>query len=281
MKIGISPNDTKAIIDTYNGIYNIRFVAKFDCMSLDGVGLELEWTDTLGMKKVWFNIDTEIKTNISGVPVSFSNFWFGADEIDNTKPFILWTLTGQTDIEVADVTEVIPSLEKYMQETPVMSFEETGIELALGNNYIKLSTKAKLLGEINLGSLELTAGKISYTNAMLGMYNESASGILADLKVDVSFNLANVSSSVKGEAQISMTNRFFGLYASGDIDMTVKLWILKPNLDIQGDALVGLYTENDGDMIFTIRAYKDSFFGGRNFQLNISKNGPTVVYEHT
>ncbi len=280
MKIGISPNDTKVVVDTYNGIYDLKFVAKFDFLNLDGLGLELEWTDSLGMKKVWVNIDQEIQTNISGVPISFSNFWLGADDIDNSQPFILWTLTGQMDIEVADVTEVVPELDKYMKETPVMAFEETGITFAFGKGYMKLSTKASLLGEIDLGSLEITAGKITYTNVMLDMYNESASGLLANLSIDVSFDLAKVKGSLNGDGQISLTNRFFGLSASGDVEMAVNLWIAEPKISLEGNALIGVVTESDGDVLFTIRTRRSAGIFGTSFRLDIGRRHDPVIVSY-
>ncbi len=272
MKIGVSPNDVGYIIDTYNGIYNIKFVVKFDFMNLDGVGLELEWTDDLKMKKIWANIDHEIQTSISGVPLSFSDFWFGADDIDSTQPFYLWTLRGEMDVEVADVTEIIPSLDKYMDEIPLLALEDTGVEFAFGKGYLKLDTKCKLLGDIDLGEIEIVAGKMSYTNAMLGMYNETAAGLMANVKVNLDFDIAILEGSLGGDAQLSITNRFVGMTVGGHIRLQAHLWIAEPEIALDGNLLLGVVTETDGDIVFTVRARGNAGSNGGSFRLDFQHN---------
>lgn len=280
MTIGVSPNDVGYVIDTYNGIYNIKCVVKFDFMNLDGLGLELEWTDNLKMKKVWVNLDTELKTNISGVPISFSNFWLGADDIDITQPFYLWTLTGQMDIQLADATEVVPGLDLFLKDTPVLELEDTALELAFGKGYVKLSTKCKFLGEIDFGSVEIIAGKTSFTNAMLGMHNVDSAGLLMEVNRNIDFDWGVVNGSIGGDIQLSINNRFVGISGDGHVRLAASLWFIKPSVSLNGSALIGVVMETDGDVLFTIRARAAAGAGGASFRMDFERGRwPSIEFK--
>lgn len=267
--IYVSPGQAKISINTYSDEYSIKLVAKLAFIDGDGVGLELKWSGR-SLSAVTFLADIPVNTNISGVPVTFSKFSIGLSGIDNSKPVYKWTLSGSTDISVAKVSALLPKLEKYVGDVSVCTFDGTKITLNLGECYFKIESRFKLLGKIDIGGVEAEAGKFKYTNLMLGMEDVNVTGIRFKRDAGIKWDADNCNIDLRGESEIALTNRYVGAKVKGVCDIEVKWWVLRAGFDINGEALVGFYKDNDGDLTFTVRARSANNTGNKRKGVSIT-----------
>jgi hypothetical protein len=274
----VSPGQVKISIDTFEEKYSIKLVAKLAFIDEDGIGLELGWKGDK-LSKINLIADIPINTNICGVPVTYSKFIIGADGIDNSIPVWGWTLTGQMTISAAKISALLPNLEKYVGDVSVCSIDEVKATLTPKDGYFRFDATFKLLEKVELGKVELEAGKFKYTNLLLGMDKATVTGFRIMYGRGIKWKSNNCDIDLGAKAEITLTNSYVGAKAEGVCSVMVKWWKFKKGIDIRGEGLVGFYADSDGDMIFTVRARSsNSASNKRNgVCLTWAKNNPPQI----
>ena len=270
MPLGIG-GEAAVTIDTINSNYYIKFLAKLNFIDAKGLGLALRWSESLVPTEVRFYCDIDLNTNISGVPVTFSDFELGIKDIDIKKSPFFWTYEGVTKISVAKVSAVMPGLDKYLGDASVASLADTTMTRNLGEFYLKMSTKVKLFDEIQIGAAEIECGKIPYTNSLLNMRDTEVFGMRAKVTKGLFWNSNNCDIEMSGSLELALTNKVLGATVSGECDVDVRWWIFKKSFDLNGSGFVGVYQDHSGDYIFTVRATGRSSKGQRGVNVTWSK----------
>lgn len=259
MPIYVNKSNIDFKIDTLKSEFYIKYMAKMAFIKADGLGLSLKWSGSLIPTEVKFYCDKKLTTTFGGVPVTFDKFVLGLSDISKKDSENVieapwkWTFSGKTDISVAKVSDKLPGLEEYVGDVSVMTFSDTTLSLRLSEFHIKLSTKAKLFGKLDVGSCVVEAGKLSYTNLLLNMKNEVMEGLRAEVEAGPSWKSTNCDIWLQGSLELALTDKVIGLKVAGDCGIEVKWWVFKKGKDIHGEGMVGMYKDHSNDIVFTVR----------------------------
>lgn len=254
MPLSVGLDEFALTIDTLKNDYKVKFLAELNFMKVKGMGFSLAWSDSLLPKEARFYCDFNVNVNISGVPVTFSDFELGMKDIDTSKSPFYWTYEGATKISVAKVSAVLPGLEDYLDDAAVVSLSDTTLSLNLGNVYVKMSTEVKLFGEVKVGAAEIECGKIPYTNSLLNMRDTEVAGLRAKLTKGLFWNSHNCDIELSGSQELMLSSKVLGGTISGTCDVDVRWWIFSKSADLRGSAFVGMFMDHSGDLVFTVRA---------------------------
>ena len=271
MPLSIGLDEFALTIDTIKDDYYVKFLAELNFMKVKGMGFALRWGEGLKPKEVRIYCDFDVNENISGVPVTFSDFELGMKDMDTDKSAFYWTYEGATKISVAKVTAVLPGLEEYLGDVALASLSDTTLSLNLGNVYIKLSTEVKLFDEVKIGAAEIECGKIPYTNSLLNMRDTEIAGMRAKLTKGLFWNMHNCDIELSGSQELVLSNKVLGGMVSGTCDVDVRWWIFSKSVDLRGSAFVGVYVDHSGETIFTVRASERGQGGNRGINVTWSK----------
>lgn len=254
MPLSIGLDEFALTIDTVKEEYYVKFLAELNFMKVKGLGFALRWGEGFKPKEVRIACDFDLNVNISGVPVTFSDFELGMKDMDTDKSAVYWTYEGATKISVAKVSAVLPGLDDYLGDVAVASLSDTTLSLNLGNVYVKLSTEVKLFDQIKIGAAEIECGKIPYTNSLLNMRDTEIAGLRAKLTKGLFWNMHNCDIELSGSQELVLSNKVLGGTVSGTCDVDVRWWIFSKSVDLKGSAFVGMYVDHSGECIFTVRA---------------------------
>lgn len=279
-----SPSQFKVSIDTIKNEFAIDLGAKLAFVDGDGLSLSLEWSsrsDDKGLQrlapsKVEFGTGDvlKVKAQMGPVPVTFSNFKIGVEDIDPNKSIWSWTLNGQFDVSTGTVAEVIPKLAKYIKEPIVLKLKNTTVSANFGDLYFKVETTAELLEAIEFASLKIEAGKIPYTNELLDMSNVTANGMLATLTAGFKWKTDNVDVSVTGTGILNLHSKFLGIEARGECNLEVSWWIFDKAFYNEGRVVVGFMPGDGG--AFVIKSRETTSKGTKDIYVYINANGIDV-----
>ncbi len=274
MPLSISPANSEIHIDTYSNKYEFKFAAKLSFIDGKGVGVSAKWDspddgDSLSGKgnglvptMVKLYADIPVNTVIASVPVTFSGFSLGVEDIDISKNPFHWTLAGGCDIEAAKLSSVesLKGLTEYFGDVSVVSLDGAELKLSLGECFIKAKTKVKLLSKIDCGSVEINMGNFDYQSTLLNMDKQKVSGLMAKVSAGTDWDMKkgafSVNVDIKGSGEIDITNRFIGAQFSGSFKVDVKLWIVKMSSgdSVSGEIAIGIRVMSDGSPAFVIRS---------------------------
>ena len=266
----INPSDISLTIDTMAGEYEFKFMIKLAFLDAEGFGLSIKWNNALLPNEVMIHADFDVNTNISGVPITFSDFGLGFTDMlynendseydqnsvtgySNIKPILRWTLKGQTDISACKVSAILPGIDKYIDDVAVLKLDDTTLELSLAEVYIGFNTELKLLDAITLGKVDLKAGNFDYENEILGI-NEKVMGIVGKASVGVEWEADNIDLNITASPEISITDEFIGISAEGNFNVELSWWVFEKEIDKNAQAAIGFFVEDNDQLDFTIRA---------------------------
>ena len=251
-------------IDTYKGDYDIKFMMDFSFMKTersrktddDGFGLRVAWKSNKFDTLLIF-IDVDVKTVIGGVPATISKFNGGVTGIsENPENPLKWSITAGCNIAFAKANTIIPGLPAPFGNEAVFTFSEAKLLINLGKIYVEISSNLKVVG-LSCGDVKVQAGKISYSNEILGMYKEEAWGITAALNVGIDFKAVNVSIDVGGGAELALTSRWCGITVKGHLVASIDLWIVHPSINVGGKLVVGVEITRSGQLQFILAGRAD------------------------
>lgn len=274
MPIYVSPNDTEVHIDTFKNDYEFKFTVKVAFVDGDGFGISAKWDspdDGDELKKynnglvpteVKLYADFNVETLVAGVPVTYSNFIVGIEDIDASKSPVYWTLVGGCDISAAKLKALdkLTGLSDYLGDVSVLEFSGAKLTLNFGKGLLTASTKVKLLDGIELGNIEIKMGNFEYKCSLIGMDNEPVSGLFARLEVGPSWKMENgaykINLTMKGSGELDVMNKCIGIQLGVDFNAEIKLWIIYVSSgEIKGEIVIGMRRlVSDGSLAFVMRS---------------------------
>lgn len=267
MPVYLNPAEFKVKIDTLSNEYYIKYLTRVAFLPADGMGFSIKWSGALVPKEVRLYCDYDLKTNFSGVPVTFSDFELALTDIDINVSVWNWAMEGKTKISVAKISSVLPKLEKYLGDVCVASMDETTLKFSFGQAYIKVATTLKLFDKVQMGSVTIEAGRIPYENLLLGMTSTKVNGLHVALSKGIVWDSDNCDINMTGNVDTVISDKYVGVQVQGICNVEVEWWILSKEVDINGVGLIGIYEDRNGDMIFTVRARSND--GNTNKGINI------------
>ena len=224
-------------------------------MLCDGMGLELQWKEWK-LDGVELYADYPVNTTISGVPVTFSDFSLGVEEISSMDKLDMRELLklkykGGFEVAVAKVSEFKPGLEEWVGDVSLASLDQVSLEFQLSRKYISVAATAKLLEAVQIGDCTLELGEgISYTNMMLGMQGETVNGFRGEVGVGIKMKKDNCMFNVRGAAELALTNKVCGIGAFGELEANVSWWVLALQTQAKGQGFIGVYEQHNGVWAF-------------------------------
>lgn len=266
--IYISPSDTELHIDTLANDYEFKFMVKTAFLAgQKPLGLSAKWDnpnsgDRLNSRsnglvptEIKLYADFDIDTYVAGVPVTYSDFMLGIEDIDTSKSPLYWTLVGGCDISGAKLSAVpgLSGLDEWIGDVSVLKLDDAKLSLNLGECYVKADASLKLLGELDCGNVLIEMGKFPYSCALLNMSNEPVAGLrfVGTLGPDWKFGESSLKIQVTGE--FDAINRFVGLQGKGEFDAKFKVWIISIGASLKGEIAVGVRITADGTVAFVVR----------------------------
>jgi Mg-chelatase subunit ChlD len=269
MPIYISPQDTELHINTFDNDYEFKFMVKTAFLAgQKALGLSAKWdnpdsgdrltnhSNGLVPTEIKLYADFDVDTYVSGVPVTYSDFMVGIEDIDTSKSPLYWTLVGGCDISAAKLSAIpgLSGLEEWIGDVSVLKLDDAKLSLNLGEFYMKADTTLKLFEELDCGSVLVEMGKFSYTSALLNMNDEAVAGLrfVGTLGPDWQFGKSSLKLQVTGE--FDAISKFIGLQGKGEFDAKFKVWIISIGTSMQGEIAVGVRITSDGTVAFIVRS---------------------------
>lgn len=281
MPIYVTPASYKIHVDTVANEYSVEFSTKVAFIDADGLGFSVEWKerdDDSGLQKLWptkvmLMADIPINSTIGTVPVTYRDFKLGVDDIDPNKNVFHWMFEGSLDVESVKLSSYIPGLKKYLDDPAVIKLDDAKLRFSLGQAYISLETKLQLLEAIDLAEAKIEAGRIPFSNVLLGINNEEAKGLRAMLKVGVMWKTDNCDIDLSGAAEFSAHTRFTGIEVIGTCNLEVNWWVFEAGKHIQGRGIVGMYVDHNNvhNFLVKVRGQSDSK-GTKEYYIYWNKN---------
>lgn len=285
MPIYISPNDTELHIDTLANDYEFKFMVKTAFLAgQNPLGLSAKWDNPdsgEGLKshsnglvptEIKLYADFDIDTSVAGVPVTYSDFMLGIEDIDTSKSPVYWTFVGGCDISAAKLSAIpgLGGLEDWIGDVSVLKLDDAKLSLNLGQCYIKADTSLKLFEELDCGNVLIEIGKFSYSCALLKMSEEPVSGLrfIGTIGPDWKFGRSSFKMQVTGE--FDAISRFLGLQGKGEFDVKFKVWIISIGASLQGEVAIGVRRTADGTTAFVVRTNPSLPNGGITWPKNVA-----------
>ena len=268
MPIYLNPAEFEVKINTLENEYFVKYKTRVMFLPVDGLGFSVKWSGDLVPSEVRLYCDVDLNTNISGVPVTFSDFELALSDIDANKSVLYWMLEGKTKISVASVSAVLPKLDEYIGDVAFCSFDKTTLKFSFGQRYISASTELKLFDKVKVGSVLIEMGKFSYSNELLNMQGVSTSGLRVVVERGLDWDSSNCDINMTGQVEATMTDQYIGVMVTGNCSVEVKWWVFKKEAELKGSGLMGVYEDRSGDVIFTVRATGTN--GKKNCGINIT-----------
>ncbi len=238
-----------------------KFLIKLDYVKDEKdttLGVSVGWKDGL-LDEIVFYCDRDLTLNVSGVPVTISDFSGGLTDLVNTEGSISKTdllnsnFNIGTKISVAKFSTYFNALKPYFGNLSLLSTDDFNLKFSLGQGSFSASTDLLFLEEVKLAEAELKLGNMSYTNTMLGLENESATGLYARVKSGFIYDkLDKLKIDISGEGELSLNSRFCGVQYKGTAALTLKWWFVDAVIDKSGEVMVGIRTTHDDKQQFVI-----------------------------
>lgn len=271
-----SPIGYSISLDTLKCEFKVDLSVKLAFVDGDGMKLSLNWgkrtsdsgLEVLVPKSVNFEAGAvaKIPATIAGVPVEFTDFKVGIDDIDPNKSLFDWKLTGSFDLHTTKISSLFPGLEKYVKDPEMVKLNDTTISLSFGQKFFSISTELQVLDAITLGKLSLVAGNFPYTNELLDMYSVDATGIKGQLTAGIMWKTDNVNVDISGTGILNLHSKFIGVECQGKLDVSIEWWIFEKGFYEEGRFLVGVIN-NNGQTTFVVKARETTNKGSKEIYL--------------
>ncbi|MEG1878065.1 MAG: vWA domain-containing protein [Pseudoflavonifractor sp.] len=242
-------------INTIENKYAVKLIVGLSFLNIDGLGFSLNWDGNLVPSEVHLYADFEVTASVSGVPITFSDFKLGLKEIDPKVDPLKWTLMGGATASVAKLSSVFGAeICDWLGDPSIASFDDAKLELSIGKAHIKFSTDFLILNKIKLAQIELEAGSMKYSNALLGMDKENALGLRGKYTQGLMWEEENCDINLTGAMELALTNKAIGATVEGNCGVDVRWWVLTHQFEVKGTAFLGVFVDHSGDIVFTVRA---------------------------
>lgn len=246
--------------DTMTNEYSAGFGVLIPGLPIDTyIDVEIKVKDNT-LDTVVIGLDRDFTKVINGIPITFSGFKLGVTDMASKVPHPTygevngWTLTGGMEIAAAKVSAVIPSLKKYVGDVSLLSIPDAEFKLRLSHFMLEASASLKLLESVTLAQTEVKLGHFDYENALLGLDSTEVSGVYLSLTQGLIFDKHNLKIELTGKGEGTVNSRFVGVSYKGTASLELNWWIFDPSYYADGQALVGFYKDNSGNVQFTVRA---------------------------
>ena len=195
------------------------------------------------------------------VPISMGDFGFELKDFSefesdsNLLYKILATdIVIKFDVNVASLNAYLPDIAEIISDDDVALAQLSDCELSLKLKEFRLAfdAKIKLCTVLEVGECAITMGKFDYTNALIGYYDETQYGLQAKLTQKLSWDSANLDMSLNGSAELTLGYPYSGLWFNGGVEFDIGWWILRADVNVSGDALIGAYQNSSGNLQFSV-----------------------------
>lgn len=249
-------------LNTLNNDYSFEAGVKFKAIgSMD----ELEFS--LGFKSGRFDSiglrtgGTEVRLMDAPVPISMGDFGFELKDFSEFESdssllskILATDIIIKFDVNVASLNAYLPDIAEIISDDDVALAQLSDCELSLKLKEFRLAfnAKIKLCTILEVGECAITMGKFDYTNALIGYYDETQYGLQAKLTQKLSWDSANLDMSLNGSAELTLGYPYSGLWFNGGVKFDIGWWILRADVNVSGDALIGAYQNSSGNLQFSV-----------------------------
>lgn len=275
-------NELKVEIDTINHEYCFGGAVQIGLLDM-GVGAEVSLKGFVP-DRFLLTLDKDVDVMIGQVPVTFSEFGVGAEDIVTAienKKFGNIILVGQLDVAVAKVTAYFPALKDYVGDMSIASIDDGTFKFRWNPFMISASADLKLFDNITVAKSSFEMGNIPYTNELLELNEADVVGFTASLTEGIMLDMDYCKVNVSGTGDLSGNSRFIGFQKNGTASLYIEWWLLDTKIEKSGDVLLGVYFTEEGDPQFTlILAYQGGIFNkNKKLYYYIDKNGDAYSVE--
>lgn len=262
VSLPLTLSEAKVEIDTLKNDYAIEAEVKFKAIGdMDSMkfsfGVKNGRFDSIGLQTG----GTECSIMTTPVPISMADFGFELKDFsqfepdDNLLSKILATdIVIKFNVNVASLNKYLPDIAKLIDDKDVTLAQLKDCELSLKLKEFRLSFDADvtLCTILDIGKVKINMGKFSYTNALIGYYDETQYGLQAALTVGTDWKSSNLEMGLDGTAELTIGYPYTGLWLNGNVDFDIGWWILSAELDLSGDVLLGGYINSSDNLQFSI-----------------------------
>jgi hypothetical protein len=258
-------NELELEVDTLKNDYSLKADVGLKSLTDDPKGFELTFGivggkfDALGLR---IN-GPKLQIVANPVPVHMANFGFLIEgmskEVDDgtlLEKILSKDITIEFDVTVADLKALLPKIDKLLdtdKDVVLGELKDCKLKLQLREFRICFDAKMVLLDTVELGEVNVTAGKFSYTNALIGFYNETEYGLRVAVKKDaVNMHTPNLDIDITGQAEVCLGYPYSGLWLNGKANFEVGWGILTADFDVAGDFMIGVYKNNMGNLQLSV-----------------------------
>jgi len=224
--------------------------------------------------------DTPVTVLKAPVPVSMNNFSIGVeglginftgDEANKPLKTILYNaeFTGSADIGFAAVSDVCPNVKPIFGKLSLATLADTTIRFGFNRDNVMLTSKVKLLGEIDYGECDLTIGKFSVHSYVLGLTHEDVKGIYCMGKQGPDISLKRIAIKYQGATTWTITNKAALINIQGQMSGMIDVW-KKYEFTNTGQWELGVYGSDDAP----------NFYIGMYGQLNTAAGAADKETKH-
>ena len=258
-KLPIRVSELSVEVNTIRENYDFAMQVKFKQLKdiLEGLGGSISFREG---RFDAFSVNAEgtlpiIKTP---VPVSFSKLGFGVsgfskDTSDDglVMRFLNKTFKAEFEMDIADVTELIPDLAKFLgiDDAPLIGIRDGEMETCFGDFNLAISAKASFLDKIEVGKVELAIGKVSYTNELLGLYGETNYGLSAKITQGITLEADDLLLAITGSGTLDLG----APYTSVGSESTGRFQWGAIDEEITADSVIALFMNKAGNLQFSIK----------------------------
>lgn len=261
-------NELELHIDTIKNEFEFGVMVNLKVIpNLDKMGLSMKWKGSdeeaqlegknkgLTLSEVKLYADGDVNAVVAGIPMTFSKFKIGIEDIDTSQNPLYWNMVGGCDISVAKIKTIsrLAGLEKWLGDISLIKLEDTTLSLCLGDWYIGMDTELKLFEELDFGKIKIEIGKFYYDSALLNMSNEPVFGLRGETEIGPDWHFLNNRLKLQIAAETDLLSKFLGIQGRGAIDVNIKLWIISASISKYGEIAIGVRILSDGSSAFLIK----------------------------
>lgn len=259
--IGKLPVDLQSItasINTLKHDYEIEARVALEVLpSVDNFGLKL------GVKGGKFDTimlfaDFPVPISKAPVPISLSNFGLGVQDMSkvpqgsNFKETLLNSyLSGQLDVSVADIKDILPFMRKILPDVPLLVFSDTTIKARVRDFSLLFSSNIDLFGKLTLASVDVRFGHFDYSNYVLNIPEQQVTGLFIEANQSLDWNTENIKIDYSGAISATFNSLASGLSGRGNINYEIDWFFIDSEKNYYGDLWIGVHAPG-GKPQFTI-----------------------------
>ena len=246
---------------TLGAMVRLAFFAK-----QSGLGAEVSWKGELIPDSVKLRLELAQPVMLpTTIPIEVNDFSFMVSDINTAVENHAWTnlvFTGSATFSAGKVETYFPALANFLDDVSVFEMPDTTASVRVSPFKFEANAKLIFLSEIQLAEADVKLGNFEYSNTLLGLNNESVTGLSAGLKTGFMWDTADgrVSLDLSGTGRLDAHTRFVGVNYDATMKYDIKWWLINLEKTKQGDVALGLYTTHSGkpELVFTYRTQESN-----------------------